>query len=437
VNSGGPHERCYDVVIAGASLAGCTAAILLARRGASVALVERRPQLDAYKVACTHFIQASATPTIRRLGLDRAIEAAGGVRNSFELWTRWGWIRPPYGRVHGPQPPYGYSIRRQTLDPLLRRLAVETPGVEAMLGRSVIGLEHGHDWARVRVRASSGREQELRARLAVGADGRDSAVARLARLPARRTVNGRFIYWAYYRRLALPGGTRARFWHLDPDVAYALPNDGGLTLLVVMPALTRLPEFKADRVEAFERLVGGLAEHPPLEDAERDSPLLGQVSVPNARRQPVSPGVALVGDAALACDPLPGVGCGWAMQSAEWLANSVGPSLRGESELERGLAAYAARHRAETAHDFGLIRLLSCAKPPRLSWRLLLAAAAHDEELAARLMAHWQRRVRLVDYLTPGTFARSAAVLGHAGLVRDRRSPRAGNASLVRDSTFP
>ena len=68
----------YDVVIVGASIAGCTAATLLARQGLNVALVERQADPDAYKKPCTHYIQASATPTIQRLGLDRLIEAAGG-----------------------------------------------------------------------------------------------------------------------------------------------------------------------------------------------------------------------------------------------------------------------------------------------------------------------------------------------------------------------
>lgn len=88
------RNREYDVAVVGASVAGCTAATLFARRGASVALVERHSDLNAYKVLCTHFIQPSAVPTIERLGLASPIEEAGGIRNGLELWTRWGWLRP-------------------------------------------------------------------------------------------------------------------------------------------------------------------------------------------------------------------------------------------------------------------------------------------------------------------------------------------------------
>src|SRR3954463_11495601 len=88
----------FDAIIVGASIAGCTAARLYAQRGARVALVERRPDVDAFKTVCTHYIQPSATPTIGRLGLVGAIEARGAVRNSIDFWSPYGgWIRPRQG----------------------------------------------------------------------------------------------------------------------------------------------------------------------------------------------------------------------------------------------------------------------------------------------------------------------------------------------------
>jgi 2-polyprenyl-6-methoxyphenol hydroxylase-like FAD-dependent oxidoreductase len=60
--SGKSHD--YDAVIVGASLAGATTAILLGRAGASVALVEKQPDPQAFKRICSHFIQASGVPTI-------------------------------------------------------------------------------------------------------------------------------------------------------------------------------------------------------------------------------------------------------------------------------------------------------------------------------------------------------------------------------------
>ncbi len=128
----------YDVVIVGAGIAGCAAATLFGRGRLKVALIERKADPEDYKKICTHFIQASATPVIQRLGLDHMIEAAGGIRNGAEIWTRWGWIR---GSLEGGRYPlYGYNIRRQKLDPMLRSIAASTPGVDFMPGLAAVNL---------------------------------------------------------------------------------------------------------------------------------------------------------------------------------------------------------------------------------------------------------------------------------------------------------
>src|SRR3954471_22952887 len=111
--------RDYDAVVVGASIGGCTAATLLARQGARVALVERHADPDFYKALCTHFIQASATPTIERLGLAETTGAAAGAGTGLEMWSRDGWVRPEPGPGY-PHPRYGYDIRREKLDPMLR-----------------------------------------------------------------------------------------------------------------------------------------------------------------------------------------------------------------------------------------------------------------------------------------------------------------------------
>src|SRR5690242_16874665 len=175
-------ERQYDVAIVGASIAGATAAILFSRLGLRIALIERNPELNAYKRLCTHFILASAVPTIRRLDLAAPIERAGAIRNSAEFWTRWGWIRPP----RGADSPCGYSIRREKLDPLLRQIAINSPGVEYFPGEAADSLivQDGRI-AGVGLRRADGGGRELNVRLVVGADGKNSAVGRLSGLPCR------------------------------------------------------------------------------------------------------------------------------------------------------------------------------------------------------------------------------------------------------------
>ncbi|GAA3038436.1 hypothetical protein GCM10020229_57150 [Kitasatospora albolonga] len=114
-------------MISGASLAGCAAAILLARQGVRVALLERRADPQAYKVLCTHSLVASSYPVLVELGLTEAIEAAGALHNDARWWTRWGWIEPQ-AAPGGPALPYAYNLRRSRLDPLIRSRAAATPG---------------------------------------------------------------------------------------------------------------------------------------------------------------------------------------------------------------------------------------------------------------------------------------------------------------------
>src|SRR3981081_3205566 len=83
-----------DAVIVGASLAGCASAIMLARDGARVALLEQRPDPAAYKKICSHYIQSSAVATLERLGLLEPMITAGAVRSRVRLRTPWGWIDP-------------------------------------------------------------------------------------------------------------------------------------------------------------------------------------------------------------------------------------------------------------------------------------------------------------------------------------------------------
>ncbi|HEY6550899.1 MAG TPA: FAD-dependent monooxygenase, partial [Solirubrobacterales bacterium] len=184
----------YDVVIAGASLAGCASAILLGRAGLSVALVEKSPDPSAFKRMCSHFIQASGVPVLERLDLLEPIIEAGGLRSRMRAWTPWGWIEAPADRAG-----QAVNLRRELLDPMLRDTAAATPGVELMLGQGAHSLLRDGEIVRgLAVRDRNGEETELRASLVVGADGRDSRVAGLAGVAEEVLPHGRFAYGAYF-----------------------------------------------------------------------------------------------------------------------------------------------------------------------------------------------------------------------------------------------
>jgi 2-polyprenyl-6-methoxyphenol hydroxylase-like FAD-dependent oxidoreductase len=402
-----PNRPQFDVAVVGASIAGCTAAILFARNGARVALIERDPDPAAYKKICTHFIQPSATPTIERLGLADAIEAAGGIRNDVEVFTRWGWIVPPPTR-NVARPAYGYNIRRETLDPMVRKHAIATPGIDFMPGVTARELlVSGNRISGVLIHGADGLQKEIQAKLVVGADGRQTRIAELAGLAAKVKPNGRFSRFAHYRNLPLRSGLRSQLWALEPDIAFIFPNDDAITVVAAMPERAKLAEWKADSEGAMHRLFDSLPNAPPLRKAERVSPFMGMNEIPNKIRKVFKPGLALVGDAALAIDPLCGVGCGWAFQSAEWLAEATGNSLHRSDKLDRGLEAYGRRHRFElAAHEF-LISDFSTGRGYNPIERVMYSAAARDPVCADHVLAFGSRCIGVAAFLNPLALARA------------------------------
>jgi flavin-dependent dehydrogenase len=390
-----PVGARFDVVVVGASIGGCSAARLFALAGARVALIERRPDPDVYKVVCTHQILSSAVPTIERLGLAPLIEARGAVRTHVEVWSPYGgWMRFP------TDVPYGYGVTRWTLDPILRELAADTPGVEFLPGWTAVGLLSDNSRpAGVRVETPNHQVRTIGAQLVVGADGRDSSVARWARVPGRIRPHNRFYYFAYWRGLR-PISTRARLWFLDPDGAAAFPNEDDLTVVVAAPHRSRLGEFRADPEDAYRRMVAGLTDGPDLAAAERASKLIGKLEVPNVMRPAARPGVAFVGDAALATDPSVGVGCGWAFQSAEWLADHTCAALVDGGDLDGALERYRRTFRRRLSLEHWLIADLATGRKLRANERTLFRAAAGDPVMARALEEVATRRrssLRLLD----------------------------------------
>ncbi len=398
----------YDVAIVGASTAGCTAARLFALRGARVALIEARPAIDAHKTVCTHFIQSSATPTIEKLGLAPLIEELGAVRNIGDLWTAdSGWI------VADDDDPYGYNLTRRKLDPALRKLAVETPGVESFAGWSAVELLDEDRPAGVVIEDRGRERKQLNARLIVAADGRDSKLARLARVPGRVKPHRRFFYWGYWRGLR-PATRRSKLWLLDPDCAYTFPNEDDLTVVVVAPHRDRLPEFREDLEGAFHRMVNALPDGPRLSTGAQVSKLLGKLEMPNVFRPAARPSLAFVGDAALAADPLWGVGCGWALQSADWLVQETADALvgnaqtNGRDELDAALDRYRRLHRRRLLAHYLLISDISSGRPLSPFERRIFRAAARDNVVRRAFSEVGSRRRSPARLFDPRVLARVA-----------------------------
>jgi 2-polyprenyl-6-methoxyphenol hydroxylase-like FAD-dependent oxidoreductase len=398
----------YDAIVVGASLAGCATAILLGRAGARVALVEKQPDPAAFKRICSHSIQPSAVQTLERLGLLGPILAAGGVRSRVRVWSPWGWIEAP-----PEQASYTVNLRREVLDPLVREAAAAAPGVELMLGRTADRLLRGEDGVGgIAVRDRAGAVMELRAPLTIGTDGRESRVAELSGVAAKTLPHNRFAYGAYFEAAPKATAPINEFWMLDPQVAAAFPTDAGLTFYVAMLTKDRLPEFRRDPAVALVDHVAALPDAPPIRGERLASAVLGKLEMPNRVRVPTAPGLALAGDAALATDPLFGVGCGWALQSGEWLADSVAPALRGAEPLEAGLRRYRRRRGRELRGHAYLIHDYATGRRFNPVERLLFSAAARDPGVATTFDAYAARQIkpgRMLATALPRAIAVSAS----------------------------
>lgn len=413
-----PTRQQFDVVIVGASVGGCTAAALYARRGLRVALLERTHDAGHYKKVCTHYIQPAAIETLRKLGLDAKIEAAGGVRNQLEVWTRWGWVRASHRGAVG----YGYNVRRETLDPLLRTIALETPGVEYFPGVAAAALVRD---GRGRIcGVADGGRNEFVAPLVVAADGRNSRLAELAGIPARCHRNDRFTFFTYFRGLPLRSGGNSQYWHLHPNLAYAFRNDGDTTLLGVWLPLSELQSFRQDAMASFRRFWAEVPEAPNLDDGQPLGELLGITKIDNCWRPAAAPGLALVGDAATVMDPIWGTGCGFAFLAADWLVERTAACLanpwRRPAALDRALRRYRRLHRARLRGHYWHAASFSRLRELNLAEQQLFSAATRDPVVADCVLRYLGREVGVSHLAGASGFWR--ALLVNAGLISRRAS---------------
>ena len=341
-------DREFDVVVVGGRCAGAPLAALLARAGLSVALVEQAT--FPRDTLSTHTFQSAALAFLGRLGVLSAVQATGApVVNHIDLRQEEFRARVPW--PHRPGDAGGLmSVRRLLLDPILMEAALGA-GAEVWMGAKVTALVRDRGRINgVRV-ACNGSEQALEARLVVGADGRNSTVARLA--GSRKyhlTANERFIYWSFFAG-ADPGAEPTMILHRwSGNFVTAIPADSGLYLVLALPGLSELPRFRQSLEESYLEYIRHCAPVASvLSGARRAGKLFGMLRWEGFFREATGPGWVLVGDAGHFKDPSPGQGIQDAFRQAESLAPAIfGAINTSPSALDEALAGWA-RWRDEDA----------------------------------------------------------------------------------------
>ncbi len=310
----------YDAIVVGARCAGSPAAMLLARAGHRVLLVDRaRFPSDTFRA---HFARVPAVRALQRWGLlDRVlVTGCPPVRRrttdlgDFPLSG----YPPGFEDVPGDLAP-----RRTVLDKILVDAAVEA-GAELREDFAVDDvLWDGARVVGVRGRAG-GAAVEERARVVVGADGQHSVLARRVGAAVRcATPSLTFAYYSYWAGVPIEG---AEIVHRAEQrrVLIAFPTNGGLTAVAVQGAMVDFRAFRGDLEGSFFAALALAPElHERVRAGRRAERWLGSGDLPNFVRAAHGPGWALVGDAGYHRDPLPAQGISDAFRDAQALAEAL------------------------------------------------------------------------------------------------------------------
>jgi menaquinone-9 beta-reductase len=315
------QSRSYDVVVVGARCAGAAVALLLARQGVRVLVVERaRYGADTLS---THALMRGGVLQLHRWGILGELKAAGTptVRStSFHYGDEVVEIPiKPKDGIDGL-----YAPRRNVIDPLLAD-AARSAGAEVVYEARLVDLLRRDNRVRgVRLRGADGRDFEVGSELVIGADGVRSTVAPL--VGAKTYKAGRhatgviFNYWA-------DTGITGYHWCYRPGVSVGvIPTNDGLACVFVSVSQSRFrDEVGIDVGAAYPRL---LNEFKPalaavVDRATRAEKYRGFAGEVGFFRQSYGPGWALVGDAGYFKDPLTAHGMTDALIDAELLARSV------------------------------------------------------------------------------------------------------------------
>jgi len=328
----------YDVVVVGGRVAGASTALLLARAGARVAVVERGDV--GRDTVSTHALMRAGVLQLSRWGVLDHLVTAGTppVRQTVFGYPDGERVRVSIRSSHGVAALY--APRRTLLDRVLLGLA-EDAGAEVHRRTDVIGLRRSADRrvTGVVTRGPSG-DRELAAEVVVGADGLRSTVAREVGAPTvRRGAAASGVLYRYVRDLQVVGYE----WFYGNGAAAGLvpTNDATCVFVSTTPGLLRAHR-RAGSEAAYDALLD--AASPGLGERVRAgtgrSPMRGWRGAVGHVRQSWGPGWALVGDAGYYKDPITAHGITDALRDADLLAFAIQRATAGGPDASHAMAAY-------------------------------------------------------------------------------------------------
>jgi 2-polyprenyl-6-methoxyphenol hydroxylase-like FAD-dependent oxidoreductase len=366
----------YDAIVIGARCAGSPTAMLLARLGHKVLLVDKaRFPSDTIS---THLIHPPGVDALARWGLLDRVVATGcppidTYVFDFGPFTLTGSPAGAGSRV-------AYGPRRTVLDKILVDAASEA-GVEVREEFTVTDLLRHDDGAVTGIRGHGrgGESVDERAQVTVGADGLHSFIAKAVE-PESYREKPRLLagYYSYWRGLPMSGRFETYARRMRGFAAW--PTNDGLTLVIVGWPFA---QFEANRGDVEGNYLKSIDLAPAFAErvraATREERFFG-AAVPNYFRKPYGPGWALVGDAGYNKDYITAQGISDAFHDAEHCAAAIHASLANGRSLEDEMRGYQQARDTKVLPMYEFTTDLATLEPPPPPMRRLLNAMAGNQE---------------------------------------------------------
>jgi 2-polyprenyl-6-methoxyphenol hydroxylase-like FAD-dependent oxidoreductase len=393
----------YDAIVVGARCAGSPLAMLLARKGYRVLLLDRASFPSDMRMS-THFIHQPGIAQLERWNLLDRIASSGcppvmGYTYDFGEFALMG-APPACQHVTA-----AYAPRRTVLDNILVDAAVES-GVELREQFSVEALaEDNGRVTGVRGSAANGRATAEETSIVIGADGMNSLVARCVRAPQYNTVARRQLtYFSYWSGVEIEG---LEFYPRDYRAVYGWNTNDGLALVGVNWALEQFPTLPAGIEESFFAVVDQAAPSlaARLRAGRREERWSGG-SIPGFFRKPYGPGWALVGDAGYKMDPCTAAGITNAFRDAELLAEAIDDGLASRRPLEEALAEYERLRNAVATPIYEFACQSALFEPATDQMKQLLSALRDDPVETSHFFGLLAQTTPIREFLNPDNLTR-------------------------------
>jgi flavin-dependent dehydrogenase len=309
----------------------------------------------------------------------------------------------------------GYAPRRWALDKVLIEAAAEA-GAEVREEFPVESFisENGRICGIRGRRKTDKTPVHERATVTVGADGRNSRLAKAVNAPAYEEVPPLTCwYFSYWSGVAANG---LEIFDRNHRVVFAFPTNGGLFGVFVAWPASKLAAVRRDIEGEFMTALDGvpdLAER--VRSGRREERFFGATDLPNFLRRPFGPGWALAGDAGCHKDPLLALGICDAFRDAELLANALDDGLSGRRDLEQALAEYERLRNEATMPEYRENLHMAQFKPLPEEASRLRTALRGNQDATNRFYLAREGMIPPETFFNPGNLQTIMATAGEVG----------------------